>query len=209
MHSTRLRLLLVTLILFIGFPSFSQEPQFSPAARTLIEALSGSDPNARRAAAESYAQSKPTDIEEVLRVAEIALSDRQADVRLYAIVALLVAAWADEENAQKLERAVPDLIELLADEDANIRQAAANTIAAIMPRPPDRAASPLISLLEDPDANVVMAAMAALHRIGPQVPGVTTAVRGLLSASNSTVRGTAIKVLGSSIPSFCDVGIEQ
>jgi HEAT repeat protein len=93
--------------------------------------------------------------------------------------------------AQLGVHAVPALVERLAAEDPDLRQAAASVLAAIADR---RSVPPLAARLADPDPNVRAAAADALGKIGGAE--AVAALGAAVESDDATLRLSAVEALG-------------
>jgi len=149
--------------------------------QTLIQALMDESVRVREAAADALAESGPQAVDAVPALLQ-ALKNEERDWALRQAASDALGAIGSE--------AVPALIEALADEDEQVRRAAAGALRDMGPQAGD-AIPALIQTLRDKD--VSMDAASALGEIGPQaIPALVEAV----DDRDAQVRRGAILALG-------------
>jgi len=163
----------------------------------LLEDVSLVAPEQRRNAADAFVVATiGANMEDVIATATPALDDLRAEQRYYALVGLGAAGLASTENGEYLMDIAYTLVYSLADEDATVRTAAAATLSAIQPAPPEWAADSLINLLDDPEPRVASAAMRALERIAANAAGLDAAY-SVFASSNPGNRSRAARLVGA------------
>lgn len=164
----------------------------------LLQALGAAGPEAQTRAAEAFvAAASAASMEDVMAAALPGLYDWDPTVRYYSLVALGASALGSTDNAALLADAVPHILGRLADNEAAVREAAAATLAAVQPAPPDWTAGPLSAALADPDPRVVAAAQAALERVGAADTYTLEAVSVGLYSDDAMLRSRAVRTLGA------------
>ena len=172
----------------------------------LLEEISVSPDSDRTSAADAFvAAAAGSNIEDVIDVALPVLEDEREEQRYYALVGLGAAALSSTENGEKLGDVALALVTRLYDDQASVREAAAATMAAVHPAPPDRTGGPLTDLLDDPEPRVVSAAMRALERLPADYAGLD-AVQTMAEAENAADRSRAVRLLG--VPGDGAMGME-
>lgn len=126
-----------------------------------------------------------------------ALNDPQRFVRWAAARAL------GKVGAVEPKTAIPALIQMLSDDDVDLRAAAAATLAVYGPAA--RTAAPaLLGALASEDTALRVAALRALEQIGLESSAALPVIRDALEARDATVRQGAARLLGKLGPSARD-----
>lgn len=133
------------------------------AVPALLEVMKDPDPNVQWAAVDTLDTIGPPARKAVAALARAAATNPSPKIRRGALTAL-VTIHGFAQHREKPTKAVPGLIELLDDPDADIRWGAIQTLAAIGPSARN-AVPPLTRLLEDKNPSVVESARYALRRI--------------------------------------------
>lgn len=164
---------------------------------SLLENISLAGPDGRRDAADVFVSAAMgADMDEVIAASSPALDDPRAEQRYYALVGLGAAGLASIENGERLSDAAYSLVYSLADEDPAVRAAAAASLSAVQPAPPEWAATSLIDLLDDPDPRAAAAAMRALELINANAAGLDAAYAAF-DSDNSATRSRAARLVGA------------
>lgn len=163
----------------------------------LLEEISMAAPEDRSGAADVFViAAMGAEMDAVIDVALPALDDYRDEQRYYALVGLGAAGMASMENSEKLSEMAFVLVDSLADGNAPVRAAAAATLAAIQPAPPEWAADPLTERLDDPNPRVASAAMHALERMPANNAGLDAAY-WTFDGDNPANRSRAARLLGA------------
>ena len=163
----------------------------------MLEWISTAPETGRREAADAFVTATVgADMVDVVAAVLPALGDYREEQRYYALTGLGAAGLASIENGEGLFDVAQALVDSLADDSASVRTAAAATLAAIQPNPPDWAAGPLTDLLDDPEPRVVSAAMRALERLSANYAGLDP-VYEALDGDNAGNRSRAARVIGA------------
>lgn len=178
-------------------PAGKGKPPVAANLARLLEEISLAAPADRGGAADAFVTAAlGAGMDAVIDAALPALDDYRDEQRYYALVGLGAAGLASMENGEELSEIAFVLVSGLADGEATVRAAAAATLAAIQPAPPEWAADPLIELLGDPNPRVASAAMRALERMPANDAGFNAAYSAF-DGDNSANRSRAARLLGA------------
>jgi len=154
-------------------------------------------PADRRSAADAFiGAAMAANMDTVIGATLPALADHRDEQRYFALVGLGAAAMASNENGEELSDLAYVLAASLADTEAQVREAAAATLAAIQPAPPIWMADALVQLLSDPDRRVASAAARVLERMPANKSGYEAAYLAL-DAEDPASRSRATRLLGA------------
>lgn len=159
-----------------------------PAVPALIELLKDNDPSVRKMAVQSLGEIR-SDPRNVIRELLAQLRDPDNDVRGAAITAI------EKYDANDIQPFLIILIDLLKDQDPEVRAGAASIIGSVGSNA-SVATEDLIPLLKDPEFRVRLATTQTLAEIGTRAGKAVPTLREALNDQEHDIRAHAAKALG-------------
>lgn len=165
----------------------------------LLLAIGDAAPGTEVAAADTFmVAALGAEIDHAAHAARVGLDDARPALRYYGIAGLGASAMASRENGEDMDHYLPLLVDALADPEPSVREVAAATIAACLPRVPAWVGPHLTALLDDPEPRVVSAALSTLRFVAPD--GTQTGhAMAEMDDEDANRRSRAVKVLGAAV----------